>query len=322
MASIDQQQFNSRIRLRHLQCFVAVAQEQHLRKAAERLHLSQPAVSKTLAELEELVGARLMDRGRFGARLTRDGQSFLDHALSVLEALEGARRAVQDDGQGAHETVMVGALPTVAPDLLPEALVLFRRVWPQVRVDVQIGANAPLLDKLRSGEVDFVLGRMADPAAVAGLSFELLYVEPLVAVARAEHPLLAEPDPALHRIVEYPLIVSTRGTVPRHNTESFLRSRGLGLPSNCLETLSVSVARLVAMGTDSVWFTPMGAVREDVLNGSLVRLSVITEGTEEPVGLLRRSDAQLGQCATSLMKMLRETAEQRRAARRDWKIPG
>lgn len=320
MSPVNQEQFNSRIRLRHIQCFVAVAQERHLRRAAERLHLSQPAVSKTLAELEELMGARLMERGRFGARLTRDGQSFLAHALSVLEALDGARRAVQDDGADIHEVVLVGALPTVAPDLLPEALGAFRRVWPQARVDVQIAANAPLLDKLRSGEVDFVLGRMADPEAVAGLSFELLYVEPLVAVARPGHPLLAEADAGLHRIIEYPLIVSTRGTVPRHNTESFLRSRGLGLPSNCLETLSVSVARLVAIRTDAVWFTPVGAVREDLVQGLLARLPVVTEGTEEPVGLLRRSEAQLGQCATTLMKILRETAERRRAAGRDWTL--
>lgn len=318
---MDQDQFNSRIRLRHLQCFVAVAQEQHLRKAAERLHLSQPAVSKTLAELEELMGVRLMERGRFGARLTREGRSFLEHALSVLDALEGARRAVQSGRHDAQETVMVGALPTVAPDLLPEALEGFRHAWPQARVDLQIGANAPLLDKLRSGEVDFVLGRMADPEAVAGLSFELLYVEPLVVVARAGHPLLDEPDAGLQRIIEYPLIVSTRGTVPRHNTESFLRSRGLGLPSNCLETMSVSVARLVAKGGDAVWFTPIGAVRDDILDGTLLRLPVVTEGTEEPVGLLRRSEAQLGQCAVSLMKILRETAEQRRAGGRDWGFP-
>lgn len=315
-----QEQFNSRVRLRHLQCFVAVAQEQHLRKAAERLHLSQPAVSKTLAELEELVGTRLMERGRFGARLTRDGQSFLEHALTVLEALETARRVVQDGGEAARETVMVGALPTVAPDLLPEAIGGFRDAWPQARVDVQIGANAPLLDKLRSGEVDFVLGRMADPATVAGLTFELLYVEPLVVAARPGHPLVAEGEPGLHRIVEYPLIVSTRGTVPRHNTESFLRSRGLSLPVNCLETLSVSVARLLAMRTDAVWFTPMGAVRDDLMNGTLIRVSVKTDGTEEPVGLLRRSDAQLGQAASALMKLLRDTAEQRRMSGRDWTL--
>lgn len=320
MALINKELFNSRIRLRHIQCFVAVAQEQHLRKAAERLHLSQPAVSKTLAELEELMGSQLMERGRFGARLTRDGQLFLAHALSVLDALEGARRAVRDDTQAAQEVVYLGALPTVAPDLLPLALADFRRGWPQARIDIQVAANAPLLDKLRSGEVDFVLGRMADPEAMVGLSFELLYVEPLVAVARAGHPLFQEADAALHRIIEFPLVVSTRGTVPRHNTESFLLSRGLSLPSNCVETLSVSVARLVTIRSDSVWLTPMGAVREDLAQGVLHRLPLVTEGTEEPVGLLRRSEAAPGHCAMSLMKLLRETAQLRRSSGKAWTL--
>src|SRR5690606_19989136 len=236
---------------------------------------------------------------------TRDGQSFLVHASSVLEALEGARRAVLEDSQAIQEVVRVGALPTVAPDLLPLALADFRHARPEAKVDIQIAANAPLLDKLRAGEVDFALGRMADPEAMAGLSFELLYVEPLVAVGAAGHPLFREAGPGLHRVVEFPLIVSTRGTVPRHNTESFLRSRGLSLPPNCLETLSVAVARLLAMRTDAVWFTPMGAVRDDLVNGTLLRVPVKTDGTEEPVGLLRRSDAQLGQAASALMKLLR-----------------
>lgn len=320
MPATVNQQFNSRIRLRHIQCFVAVAQEQHLRKAAERLHLSQPAVSKTLAELEELTEARLVERGRFGARLTRDGQVFLSHALSVLEALEGARRAVGNDSEATHETVLVGALPTVAPDLLPLALAEFRAVWPQARVDIQIGANMPLLDKLRSGEVDFVLGRMADPEAMAGLSFELLFVEPLVAVVGAQHELLGEPDAGLGRIVDFPLIVSSRGTVPRHNTESFLLSRGLRLPDNCLETMSVSVARRVAMSTNAVWFTPVGAVRADLTDGTLHRLPVVAEGTEEPVGLLRRSETVPGRCAMSFLKILRDAAARRRGEGRSWTL--
>jgi len=312
--------FNSRIRLRHLQCFVAVAQEQHLRKAADRLHLSQPAISKTLSELETLTGARLVARGRFGARLTREGQVFLDHAVSVLDALEGARRSVQPDTAAEHEAVYVGALPTVAPDLLPAALAGFRRLWPQARVDVQIAANAPLLDKLQAGEVDFVLGRMADPQMMAGLSFELLYVEPLVAVARAGHPLLAGAA-LLNDIIGFPLIVSTRGTVPRHNTESYLLSRGLRLPPNCLETLSVSVARLVAIQSDAVWFTPLGAVRDDLARGQLAQLPVAADGTEEPVGLLHRSESPPGRAAQSLMKTLRDTAG-RRGGQGGARVPG
>src|SRR5690606_29224038 len=159
-----------------------------------------------------------------------------------------------------------------------------------------------------------------DPEAMVGLSFELLYVEPLVAVAAAGHPLFREADPGLHRVVEFPLIVSTRGTVPRHNTESFLRSRGLSLPPNCLETLSVSVARLVVIRTDAVWFTPVGAVREDLAQGLLRRLPLATGGTEEPVGLLRRSEAQSDRCAALFMKILREAAELRRNAGGDWTL--
>jgi len=77
--------FRSRIRLRHLHCFVAVAQTQHLGRAGERLGLTQPAVSKTLTELEELVGTRLLVRQRAGTDLTAAGMRFLRHALRVLE---------------------------------------------------------------------------------------------------------------------------------------------------------------------------------------------------------------------------------------------
>src|SRR6202012_1628269 len=80
----------SRIRLRHLTCFVVVAQERTLARAAARLHLSQPAVSKTLAELEELAGRRLVERGRAGTQLTPAGEEFLRYAVDVTQALEAA----------------------------------------------------------------------------------------------------------------------------------------------------------------------------------------------------------------------------------------
>lgn len=316
---MEKDAFSSRIRLRHLQCFVAVAQEQHLRKAAERLHLSQPAISKTLAELEELVGTRLVDRGRFGARLTREGQAFLTHAVSVMDALEAARLAVQAGDQAAFEAVSVGALPTVAPDLLPLAMAQFRPAHPDVRVDIHIATNAALLDGLRAGELDVVLGRMADPQMMAGLSFELLYVEPLVAVARPDHPLFEPTGPSLSDVIQYPLIISPRGTVPRHNTESYLKAHGLKLPSNCIETLSVSVSRLIAISSDSVWIAPMGAVYDDVSRKALRVLLVAADGTEEPVGLVYRSDTStLGPAAQTLMRVIREIGVSHREETRSW----
>lgn len=302
---------SSRVRLRHLHCFLAVAQERNIGRAAERLRLSQPAISKTLAELEEILGVKLLERGRFGAQLTREGEVFLGRALAVREALNAAMSAVGVAATPVVDTLRIGALPTLAPDLVAPALAAFRRKYPHARVTVRTAANKPLLEELKSGTVDFAIGRIADPTEIVGLSFEMLYVEPLVLVTRPAHPLAAQRAVSLNDVLAYPLLVFTRGTIPRHNTESFLRARGLRLPDNCTETLSVSLGRILVKQSDTVWFVPAGAVRDDLETGVLASLPVSTEGTEEPVGLLRRSEGAVTDAAHECMKIVRQVAVER-----------
>ena len=302
----------ARLRLRHLNCFVAVSREQHLGRAAERLRLTQPAVSKTLAELEGLTGTRLFERGRHGAKLTPAGTAFLPHAMAVLEALNAASSAITRAAP-AGDSVEVGALPTVAPDLLPGVLNTLRTRRPATRVTVRTAANAPLLDLLRGASVDFAVGRMTDPQQMMGLSFEFLYTEPLVVAVRPGHRLAGKRRVRLADVLAYPLVVFSRGTIPRHNTESYLQAQGLGLPHNCVETLSVSVGRLLTQGSDSVWFAPAGAVRVDIAQGTLAQLALPMRGTEEPVGLLMRSEGQLSGAAREFIAILREAAASRRA---------
>lgn len=100
--------FSQRIRLRHLHTFVAVAQQGTLGRAAETLNLSQPALSKTLNELEQLTGTRLFDRGRLGAQLTLVGEQFLTHAVKVLDALNTAGQALNRKEEQASDIVRVG----------------------------------------------------------------------------------------------------------------------------------------------------------------------------------------------------------------------
>ncbi len=306
--------FKSRVRLRHLDCFVAVAQSRHLGRAADKMGLSQPAVSKTLTELEEIVGVKLLERNRLGTRLTRDGDIFLAHAVAVQEALNAAQLAVGIGHAPRFETVHVGALPTVAPDLLPLALLAFRRSHPDVRVLAQTASNVALLQSLKAGELDFALARMSDPEMLGGLSFELLYMEPLVLAVRPGHRLAAHAAVDLADVLAYPIVVSAKGTTPRHNTESHFQSHGLKLPSNCLETLSVSLARQVTRESDAIWIAPTGAVRADLQDRILLRLATNTDGTEEPVGLLCRSEGSLSAAAQAFIECLREAATARRAA--------
>jgi LysR family pca operon transcriptional activator len=310
------QDFVRNVQLRHLRAFVAVAQERHLARAASRLSLSQPAVSKTLSELEAIVGTRLVDRSQAGRRgvqgLTPAGEQLLAHALRVLEALEASAEAVAPTAGGRIERLRIGALPSVAPALLPPALARLRAHWPAAQIAVKSAANAVLLDELRAGELDLVVGRMSDPRLMGGLSFELLYTEPLVFAVRTGHPLALKPAP-VQAVLDYPLVVYGEGTIPRHNTESFLSARGLVLPTHALQTLDVAVARALVAVSDAVWITPLGAARDELAQGRLVRLRIDTAGTQEPVGLLLRSDAEASSLRVAMAALLREGAKQQGA---------
>ncbi|MET0544107.1 MAG: LysR substrate-binding domain-containing protein [Variovorax sp.] len=306
--------FARNVQLRHLRCFVAIAQERHLARAAERLALSQPAVSKTLVELEVLAGTRLVERSSAGRRgvqgLTPTGEQLLGHALRVLEALDASAEAIAPATGERAERLRIGALPSVAPALLPQALARLRAHWPALQVLVKSAANAVLLDELRAGELDLVAGRMSDPRLMTGLSFELLYTEPLVFVARGGHPLARRRAASVQAVLDYPLAVYAEGTIPRHNTESFFSARGLALPPNALQTLDLMVARAVVAASDAVWVTPLGAVRDDLEAGTLVRLRIDTPGTEEPVGLLLRSEAESSAACVAMIGLLRDAARQ------------
>ncbi len=186
------------LRLRHLTCFVVVAQERTLARAAQRLHLSQPAVSKTLAELEALAGRRLVERGRAGAQLTQAGEQFLRYAVDVTQAMESAAGALTRSGTPPAPAAAVGALPTVACGPLAQAIARLLRRRPHAGICVRTASNPELLAALRAGEVDFAVGRMAEPAMMQGVSFELLYAESLAVVARPRHPLAGR-DPVTAR---------------------------------------------------------------------------------------------------------------------------
>lgn len=300
------------VQLRHLRCLVAVAQERHLARAAERLSLSQPAMSKTLAELESLAGTRLVERGEAGRRgiqrFTVAGEQLLAHALRVLEAVDAGAQALRPDGGERVERLRVGALPSVAPTLLVDALLALRERMPALQVEVRTGVNAVLFDALRAGELDLVCGRMSDPQRMAGLSFELLCAEPLAIVVRPAHPLARAASPSVQDVMAHPLVVYSEGTIPRHHTESLLSGLGLRLPATHTQTLDLAVARALVLRSEAVWFTPAGAVRDELLSGALVRLRVATAGTEEPVGLVLRSGVELSAAQRTLAALLREGA--------------
>ncbi|PLL36883.1 LysR family transcriptional regulator [Klebsiella michiganensis] len=298
--------FSQRIRLRHLHTFVAVAQQGTLGRAAETLNLSQPALSKTLNELEQLTGTRLFERGRLGAQLTLVGEQFLTHAVKVLDALNTAGQALNRKEGLNSDIVRIGALPTAALGILPSVIGQFHQQQKDITLQVATMNNTMLLAGLKSGEIDIGIGRMSDPELMSGLNYELLFLESLKLVVRPGHPLLQE-TVTLSRVMEWPVVVSPKGTLPRQNAETLLQSQGCKIPSGCIETLSASLSRQLTVDYDYFWFVPSGAVKDDLRRGLLAALPVPTQGAGEPIGILTRVDATLTAGTQTLLSAIRKS---------------
>jgi len=298
--------FSQRIRLRHLHTFVAVAQQGTLGRAAETLNLSQPALSKTLNELEQLTGTRLFERGRLGAQLTLVGEQFLMHAVKVLDALNSAGQALNRKEGLNNDIVRIGALPTAALGILPTVIGQFHKQQKDITLQVATMNNTMLLAGLKSGEIDIGIGRMSDPELMSGLHYELLFLESLKLVVRPGHPLLQE-TVTLSRVMEWPVVVSPKGTVPRQNAEALLQSQGCKMPAGCIETLSASLSRQLTVDFDYVWFVPSGAVKDDLRRGVLTALPIATQGAGEPIGILTRVDATLTPGTQTLLSAIRKS---------------
>lgn len=159
-----------------------------------------------------------------------------------------------------NDIVRIGALPTAALGILPTVIGQFHKQQKDITLQVATMNNTMLLAGLKSGEIDIGIGRMSDPELMSGLHYELLFLESLKLVVRPGHPLLQE-TVTLSRVMEWPVVVSPKGTVPRQNAEALLQSRGCKMPAGCIETLSASLSRQLTVDFDYVWFVPSGAVK-------------------------------------------------------------
>ncbi|MBL0420892.1 LysR family transcriptional regulator [Ramlibacter sp. AW1] len=294
----------SRIKMRHLHCLVVVAQERSMLKAAEVLALTQPAVSKTIAELEALVGRELLHRHPRGVDLTPAGSVLAEHAGASLRNLREGLDAAAGQPLVQQPSVSLGALPNVSVTLLPLALQSLRKRHPRLLVRVASGTNAQLMSRLRQGELDFVFGRLAEPADMMNLHFEHLFSEPLVAVVRPGHALARQRRLRPQALDGQDVILPTVGTVIRRTLDAWLVTRGVTLSGCVLETVDTTFAAQHLQRSDAVWFVP-SSLAQGLHDVPVRALDLDMADTEGPVGITYRRDQELAGAAALMAEALR-----------------
>ncbi len=299
---------DSRIKIRHLACFLEVAARRSFGGAAEALAITQPAVSKAIAELEDILGVVLFERSRRGVFLTGYGEAFQRYAGASLTALrQGVDSVSQAQARGGH-TLAIGALPTSANRIMPQAVLRAKAEGLGATVRIITGPNELLLQELRQGDLDLVVGRLAAPRAMQALAFEYLYSEEVVFVVRPGHPLLDHETVELGQLADYTVILPTLRSIIRPEVDRLLVSQGVARLPEVIESVSPDFSRRYTRSTDAVWIISYGVVADDLAEGLLARLPVNATPAQGPVGLTQRAEMPASVSLQILMKAIREVA--------------
>jgi DNA-binding transcriptional LysR family regulator len=198
--------------LRHLRYFVAVAEELHFRRAAERLHMSQPPLSQQIRRLEEEIAATLLLRNQHGVELTAAGEAFLNRAREILAAVDDAALEARRVQRGEVGRLAVGFVGSAMYSVVPELLRAFRDEYGGVALRLHELGTSELLRQLESGRLDVAFVRPARPRR--GLSIETVLREATVVALPDRHPLALKTPLKLADLAGEPLVFLTRSGSP------------------------------------------------------------------------------------------------------------
>ncbi len=295
----------SRLSLRHLNLVVAIADTGSLLAAADRVGLTQSAVTKALQEAEATVGSRLFERGNRGVRPTPEGTVLLAHARLVLSQLRHAGQELEDLRSGTGGRVAVGVLVSAAVSLLPEAIAAVRKQRPNLAIKVLEGTNDVLLPLLRQGELDLVIGRLPAFSVGGDIQEEQLTDDYAQIVVQRNHPLLQRGNLSLRDLLDEPWILPRQETSMRRQIDEAFRLEAVPAPANCVESVSILTNRALVLRADYLAVWPVQLVQFEQDLGHVVPLPIALPTTRRPIGISTLRNTRLSPAAETLLTEFR-----------------
>ncbi|MGV7208883.1 LysR family transcriptional regulator [Oxalobacteraceae bacterium A2-2] len=298
----------TRLKTRQLLLLIALDEQRNIHRAAEEMDMTQPAASKQLKELEELLDVQLFERTTRGVLPTVFGEAMIRHARMALANLANAHEDLAALKAGLVGQVNIGAIMTPSVTLLPAAVTRVKQHSPLLRVGIQVDMSNTLIGQLQTGALDFVIGRLLEQQSKALFHYEELASEPLCVVARVGHPLLKEPRLTLQQIASYGWVLSPPGSVLRHKFDLMFRRLGIEPPNNVIETSEIPVISELLHQSDLLHAFP----RELASNYARLKIFAILPidlpCQMDAFGIITRQNQLLSPGATSLLNAIRAVA--------------
>jgi LysR family transcriptional regulator of abg operon len=291
--------------LKQLETFVAVAETGSIRAAARGLNVSQPAVTKSVRNLESGLHAQLMQRTPHGVTLTAVGRSFLTRVRVAQAELRRAQEEATSGGAGAA-TVAVGLGPVAAVMLAPQVLARLHRESPGAGIRVMEGFPPALLPLVRDGTLDLAIGPKLDTRLDPGLSFRPLFREDFVVVARNDHPL--RNVRSLAQLVDAEWATLWKSGLPNSPLDRLFSAAGLPMPRQAMQCESYNLVVSVVARTDLLALLSRRGLALPLASQSLRVIALRAQHPQLTVGMFTRADGPLSKHATTLARILTSEA--------------
>jgi DNA-binding transcriptional LysR family regulator len=264
---------------RQLLHLLAIARSGSFVRAAEALNVSQPALSASISRLEDVVGLRLLERGRHGAHLNPAGAALARHAESLEFILRNARAEALAAANGVAGPLSIGGTPLATNSIIPAILARLTREAAPIAVNVTEGINDELIELLERHEIDFAIGPIARGPSSPRVEEILLFRTRLVVVVRAGHRLAAAGAISLADLSDELWILPPQGKFRAH-VEALLATAGLPMPANSIQASPFGVLKELLRLTDGLTLLSDQIVRPELATGSLIAIPL-----REPVAV-------------------------------------
>ena len=299
----------ARLKTRQLLLLVALAEEGNIHRAAQVLNMTQPAASKLLKDLEEVMDVPLFERLPRGMQPTRYGEAMIRHARMALSSLNEAHDELAALKAGLFGQVSVGAITTPGLSLLPGAVAQVKREQPNLRVSLEIETSPVLIERLEQGKLDILVARLFAEHDKSRLRYEALTEEPICAMVRPGHPLLGMTGLGLRDVVGAGWIVPPAGSVLRHRFELMFQDESLAPPLNVLESSALLFITRMLQQSDMIAVIAADVARYYAAHGMVSVLPLAMPCHMDMYGIITRTDRLLSPAAKIMMAALRSASQ-------------
>ncbi|WP_028880428.1 LysR family transcriptional regulator [Terasakiella pusilla] len=288
-----------------VRALIALSEAGNFSLAARMVGISQPSLHRAARDLEHMAGVPLFEKSRRGVELSKAAECLAFHSrLAAAELEQGYDELEEWKGQDSG-AIVVGTMPLARTFMLPTAINALTRDKPEIKMNVVDGPYDDLLNGLRHGSIDLLIGALRDPIPVDDIVQEAVFDDPLAIVGRNGHPLSLTINASVEELAQFAWVVPRQGTPTRRFFEKMFEGSGC-YPKSVIESSSLILIRSLLSASDRLTIISLHQIRHEKQMGVLAPLPLEMSQTKRSIGLTMRKDWRPTATQARFIQLLRD----------------